>query len=228
MHYHDHTNVVFFLAGGCIEKRKQITCERATADILLLHAGEMHQTILAQRPTRYLSLDLQPSLLKQYNINETSLLTSIKATPDAKFLMLKMYHELLQNDEFAPDTIHMLLLELTALTQLIHRQQVLPPWLKLIYELLQDQWNQPISLTELARIAGVNPITISKYFPLYFGSTLGVFRRKLKIERSLALIKQTDGSLTDVVYACQFADQSHFIRNFSQFTSFSPRQYRKL
>ncbi len=62
----------------------------------------------------------------------------------------------------------------------------------------------------MATIIGVHPVTISKYFPRYFSCTLGEYMRKLKIEKSLSLIKSPGNSLTNVAYACGFFDQSHF------------------
>jgi AraC family transcriptional regulator len=103
----------------------------------------------------------------------------------------------------------------------------MPLWLKKVHEMLHDSWNKKLTLTDLARESSVNPITISKHFHKYFSCTLGEYMRKLKIEKSLAIIKNST-SLTDVAYLCDFADQSHFIRTFKHLTGFLPKEYKRL
>jgi AraC family transcriptional regulator len=97
-HYHANTNTVFILEGGCVEKREHSTFERVITDIILLHARETHETIMAECPTKYLSLDIEAGILARYDISEHLLLAAIEKSPDAKFLMLKICREILCND----------------------------------------------------------------------------------------------------------------------------------
>ena len=172
-HYHDNTNIVFILEGGCIEKREQSTFERVPADILLLHAGETHETVMADCQTKYLTLDIEPGVLARYDMNEQLLLSAIQKSPDAKFLIIKIFGEILCNDAFSADSVHMLLLEFAAISTIQHKK-TRPAWIRTIEALLQDNWDEPVSLKELSKAAGVNPITVSKHFPAYFGCTLGM------------------------------------------------------
>jgi AraC family transcriptional regulator len=228
MHFHDHGNIVFFLAGGCVEKRRHSTCERTVLDVLFLHPGEWHQTILTRHPTRYISLEMETILLNNCGASEADICHTVNKTPDAKFLMLKIYYELLRQDVFSADSIQMLFYQFAAFSKSIPHTKTAPSWIKTVHELLNDRWNETVSLTDLANATGVHPTTVSKYFPLYFASTLGNYMRKLRIAHSLALIKKSAGSLTGIAYDCNFADQSHFIRNFRHFTSFTPKQYQNL
>jgi AraC family transcriptional regulator len=226
-HAHEHTNLVFILEGGCLEKRQQNTYERKVADLAFLHAGECHETRFTDGCTRYISLDIRPETFVRYGISENGLEQAVQQTPDAKFLVLKMYRELLQNDELTGDAIQMALLELAAVSRIVSDTKRPPVWVRTVYQLLQDRWNETITLQELSLAAGVHPITISKHFPRYFACTLGSYLRKLRIERSLPLIKNSDLSLTQTAYACQFFDQSHFIRNFRACTTLTPKQFKK-
>jgi AraC family transcriptional regulator len=227
-HEHEHVNLVFILDGVCIEKRQHHCFERRATDLAFLHAGEAHETTFTETPTRYISLDIKPKAFAENNINEIEILNTIKKSPDAKFLMLKICREVLYSDTFSTDSIYLLFLEFAALSKEMKRVKNPPAWINTIYEILNDRWNEPVSLADLSKAAGVNPITISKHFPAYFACTLGSYMRKLKIERSISMIKNSSSSLTDTAYHCNFFDQSHFIRNFRQFTSFSPKQYQKL
>ncbi|MBB3058448.1 helix-turn-helix transcriptional regulator [Mucilaginibacter gotjawali] len=227
-HEHEHANLVFILDGGCVERRQYSTYEREAADITFLHAGEAHETNFAEIPTRYISLDIKPKAFAENNLAEKDILNAIKKSPDAKFLMLKMYRELLYNDDFTTDSVKMLFSEFASLSQAIALKKSLPTWVGIVYQLLNDKWNETITLKELSQASGVNPITISKHFSTYFACTLGSYLRKLRVERSLSLIKNEGASLTHTAYVCNFSDQSHFIRNFRTYTSLSPKQYQKL
>jgi AraC family transcriptional regulator len=226
-HEHEHPNLVFIIAGGCAEKRQHGTYERRAADLAYLHAGEAHETTFAAIPTRYISLDIKPVVFAENHIKEEHIINAINKSPDAKFLVLKMYREMLNNDDHTTDSIAMLFYEFASGSGRIDRKKT-PHWITIVYEQLNDKWNETITLKELSKAAGVNPITISKHFSAYFGCTLGDYMRKLKIARSLSLIKQEGTLLTQTALICNFSDQSHFIRNFRNYTSFSPKQYQKL
>lgn len=227
-HEHKHANLVFILNGGCAEKRRHYTCERQAADLAFLHAGEAHETTFTETPTSYLSLDIKPQAFSEHNITEDSILNTVKKSPDAKFMALKMYHELLHHDELTADSVKMLFLEFSSLSQIVGRAKSPPAWVSIVYQLLNDKWNEHITLKQLSHAAGVNPVTISKHFPAYFACTLGSYLRKLRVERSLSPIKNNGISLTQAAYSSNFSDQSHFIRNFKAYTSLSPKQYQKL
>ncbi|MDN3584599.1 helix-turn-helix transcriptional regulator [Mucilaginibacter flavus] len=226
-HEHEHPSLVFILSGGCAEKRQCGNYERRAADLTYLHAGEAHETIFTSIPTRYLSLDIKPTALSENNIREERLINAIHQSPDAKFLILKMYREMLHNDAHSTDSIHMLFYQLICTSQTIHKKKI-PAWITIVQEILHDRWNETITLLELSQVSGVNPITISKHFSSFFGCTLGDYLRKQKVERSLSLIKHTATPLTQIAYLCNFSDQSHFIRNFRNYTSLTPKQYQKL
>ncbi len=102
-----------------------------------------------------------------------------------------------------------------------------PIWVIRLKELLHDNWNKEMSLAEISQIVQVHPVTVSKYFRKYFSNTLGEYRRKLKIEKSINLIKNSNKSLSEIAYNCNFSDQSHFIRNFKTHTGFLPKDFRR-
>jgi AraC family transcriptional regulator len=103
-----------------------------------------------------------------------------------------------------------------------------PQWVSLLQEILNDRWNEQLTLNELCTLTQVHPVTISKNFTKYFTCTLGEYMRKLKIDRSIRLIKNQNLSLTDIAFECGFADQSHFIRTFKELTGWLPKKFQQL
>lgn len=101
-----------------------------------------------------------------------------------------------------------------------------PKWVGQISELLRDRWNEHVSLQALSLETGVHPVTISRYFPRYFGGTLSDYMRKLRVKNTLSMIKNTSHKLTRIAYEAGFADQAHFTKAFKEVTGFLPKEYR--
>jgi AraC family transcriptional regulator len=55
---------------------------------------------------------------------------------------------------------------------------------------------------------------------------LGEYLRKLKVQKSIALIKNSELPLTEIAYLCGFSDQSHFTKVFKETLGFLPKEFR--
>ena len=226
IHSHDAPTICFLLAGGGVEKRNRNSYERLACDIKFYHGAELHQSIIKVFPSKCLNLELNNQFLNRYEISENTVKTAVGKHLDVKFSMLKAYNELLVNDNFTDTSIEILLLGLLDGAASGSRKK--PDWIKTLHELLNDRWADQPSLEELSLAVKVHPTTISKYFTRYFSCTLGEYMRKLKINKSIFLIRNSKLSLTEIACLCGFADQSHFIRNFKNLTGFLPKDFRRL
>jgi AraC family transcriptional regulator len=225
-HYHVNAHISFVLKGGRSEKKKD-RYECLPGKAIFYRAGEPHQIINMHNST-HINLEMDDSFFKQYDMDEQVLGGIIPQTPDAQFLMLKIYKELLAADQFTSTSIHMLLLDFLHRSENWRDTASVPPWLKDVHTLLHDRWDEKISLADLSNAVDIHPVTISHYFPKYFSCTLGAYMRKLKVEKAMNLLNAPDASLSAIAYECGFFDQSHFIRIFKEFTGFLPAQYQKL
>jgi AraC family transcriptional regulator len=228
MHYHENSHLSFVLRGGGVEKRKSGEFERLPGQLMFFHAGEPHQCINKSFPARNINLEIEPAFLSENGITEFTVNLSVHKNPNSKFIMLKVYKELLAADTFSGSSVKMLLLYLTCSPREKESGNCQPFWVDLLKELLHDKWNGQLSLKDLSQATGVHPVTISKFFPKYFSCTFGEYMRRLKIEKSLQLIRTSSASLTEIAHGCGFSDQSHFTRTFKQLTGFLPSQYAKL
>ena len=226
LHYHEMSHLSFILNGAIIDKRKASEAERLSGELLFFHAGEAHQTIYKIFPATNINLELGDFFYKENSINEALVKSSAEINPNVKFIMLKIYQELLVMDDYSDCSIEMLLLNLIEDKNSVKDHR--PIWLENVLELLNDNWSETITLKDMANAANVHPVTISKHFPKYIACTLGEYRRRLKIEKSLNLIKTSKSSLTEISQRCGFSDQSHFTRTFKQATGFLPRDYKSL
>jgi AraC family transcriptional regulator len=112
MHYHENSHLSFVLEGGMLDKRKTSEAERLPGELLFFHAGEPHRSINKVFPAKNINLEIESAFFTENAITETVIITSIKKNPNAKFIMLKIYKELLIADDFSDASIKMLLLNL--------------------------------------------------------------------------------------------------------------------
>ncbi len=87
--------------------------------------------------------------------------------------------------------------------------------------------SHPISLTEAARVASLEP----KYFSVYFKKRVGLCFRDwlftLRIEQAKKLIASRDLSITDVASAVGFGSLRSFERNFKKQVGVAPAEHQK-
>ncbi len=106
----------------------------------------------------------------------------------------------------------------------------IPAWARELKEIIQDQidTNLSLGLKEIAQSLHVHPSYLSREFSKYFDDlTFGDYVRKLRIEKSIQLLKESKHSLAEIAYLTGFSDQSHFNRIFKKVMGKNPSVYRK-
>lgn len=92
-------------------------------------------------------------------------------------------------------------------------------------ERLRGQYNQPLRLDALARLAGVSKAQIERDFARLFGVTPREFLQQARLERAMHLL-ESDMSVAAVAYECGYSDHSAFSRRFHAMLGMSPSRYR--
>lgn len=227
-HSHQNAHMTLFLVGGTIEKRKNEIHSVSSGSILFYHSDEQHLNQNTLFPSKNINIEFDEVFLKKHEITEKMLKVATANSIKTKLIILKIYNESINRDTFSEDSINMILSDYAS--SINYSEQFLknPNWVNTLFELLNDCWNENLSLNDLSKILNISPITISKHFPKYFGCTYGEYIRRLKIDRSISLIHQTQYSLTEIGLKCGFSDQSHFIRTFKQQTNFLPKDFKKI
>ena len=106
----------------------------------------------------------------------------------------------------------------------------IPAWAQELKEIIQDQidTNLTLSLKELSQSLNVHPSYLSREFSKYFDDlSFGDYIRKLRIERAIHLLNESQHSMAEIAYLTGFSDQSHFNRIFKKHTGKSPLAFRK-
>ncbi|HEU4860117.1 MAG TPA: chromate resistance protein ChrB domain-containing protein [Chitinophagaceae bacterium] len=107
-------------------------------------------------------------------------------------------------------------------------QKKTPDWVKELKEIIQDQIDTNLSLTNISKSLDIHPSYLSREFSKHFNNlSFGEYTRKMRIEKAIELMKTSPYSLTEISYLTGFSDQSHFTRIFKKHTGQNPSSFRK-
>ena len=226
--YHSHKNsiITFVYKGGDIEYRDNKSYMRKAGDVFFYPAKQPHKTVCRKKFSQNLNIEFETKYFSEGLLSNEQIMLSINSI-DAKIYALKLLQEIHTNDVVSSISIESLVNNLVHISFDLGNDNK-PKWVNLLHEILNDRWQEQISLDELSSILGVHSVTISKCFKKYFYCTYGEYMRKLKISNSIELIKNSKLTLSNISYQCGFSDQSHFSRNFKKFTGFLPKTFRTL
>ncbi|RFM30858.1 helix-turn-helix domain-containing protein [Chitinophaga silvisoli] len=223
-HYHSNPHFSHILCGGSKELVKGQSDLNVVGEGLYYYPGIPHQNVGYQEGTRIFNLELEAGFFKQYELEvpPPSLMFDEQAQLNAKGLIRAMKEHYLHDEQ------SQMAIEQICISLIQPDEKLFPEWVPKIKAVMQDYWDQPLSLPQLAKELGLHPVTISKYFSKYFNCSAGEYLRRIKVERAVGLIRSGQNSLTEVAYQCGFADQAHFTKMFQRITGMLPRQYEKL
>ena len=87
--------------------------------------------------------------------------------------------------------------------------------------------HRDVSLNEIAQIACKSPFHFARIFKDALGVTPVAYVIEKRIERSKALLRQSDLPISVIATRCGFNSQSHYCRTFRRLEHRTPREYRR-
>ncbi|CAM2914126.1 AraC-type DNA-binding protein [Flavobacterium succinicans] len=93
--------------------------------------------------------------------------------------------------------------------------------------ILQENYTNAPSLSELSRIIALNEFKLKKGFKSCFNCTIKTYVTQLRMERAKELLKNKILNVSEVAYQCGYKDVSHFSAAFKQFYGFTPVSFRQ-
>ena len=98
--------------------------------------------------------------------------------------------------------------------------------LRRVVAYIDARLGSPISLDDLANVAGVSRFHFHRQFRKSIGVTPREYVLRARIERAKGLLTESDLTVGEVSGAVGFADQSHFSNIFRRLTAMTPRSFR--
>ena len=97
--------------------------------------------------------------------------------------------------------------------------------LKPVFSLIEERYNENLSLTTLARCANLNPSYFCRYFKEFTDRTPMDYLNYYRIEVACEQLSYTDKTITEIAHSCGFYDSSYFIKVFRHYKHMTPTEY---
>jgi AraC-like DNA-binding protein len=229
-HYHENAYFAFIKKGGSIEKRKKENIQCYPGLLLFYNDQEAHKNEKYQRGSKNICLELENRWFVNNQIHKKLVEGAFSIESHSiKFLFSKIIKEAILNDDSSRIALEGLLLQVFAEMERNRKGIKKPPvWLRTIQTFLNDNWNMKPTLEEIAKLGDVHPATASKEFHKCFNCTFGEYLRKLRLEKSLDMLRKKSVPIEEIALNCAFYDSSHYINTFKMFYGMTPVEYRKL
>ncbi|MCD7724218.1 MAG: AraC family transcriptional regulator [Clostridiales bacterium] len=91
---------------------------------------------------------------------------------------------------------------------------------------INENYSLPISLGDLAKMAGLSYTYFSKKFHAVVGIGINEYLNYIRLTHAANELKSTNHSITDVALNCGFNNGNHFKDSFKKMYGMSPRAYR--
>lgn len=98
--------------------------------------------------------------------------------------------------------------------------------LELVFEHIKKNYMNNITLEDLAEAAGFSPKYFCRVFKEMTNRAPVEYLNWFRINRSCAMIRETDDKLQDIALKCGFNDFSYFIKIFHRYKNMTPLKYR--
>lgn len=99
--------------------------------------------------------------------------------------------------------------------------------LRKVAELMEANFEEPLSAVELAELAGLSLRQVQRMFHETLNTTPTKYYLRLRLQRARALLTQSAMSITQIAIACGFQSAGHFSKTYRAMYGRSPRNERQ-
>jgi len=233
VHWHDKVITSFLLSGTVLEVDEQ--GKKVECGPLTLHTtppGMRHAHVITTPRVTTLCIGIEQSLMAKLG-QAARILEEPITSRRAGILCLapKIRRELVVGDSASDLVLQGLIFELVG--ELARRGDGkiavdAPAWLRRAKEMLNDKWNQSVSIEEIAATVGVHPSQLNRAFRAHMKQTPGEYLRRIRMERATRQVLASDLPLKVIAAQAGFADQAHFTREFRRRHGVPPMEMRRM
>lgn len=143
--------------------------------------------------------------------------------------MLQRALELLKMQKFKTATAYLnaVLGEFLEIAQLTDAPEIFGSTAVKILEYCSEHFSEPISLKSIADALFISQSYVSKIFSDKLRYNFREYINSLRINKAKDLLAESSLSISDVMFACGFNNQSSFNRVFQDFCGCTPREFKK-
>jgi AraC-like DNA-binding protein len=95
-----------------------------------------------------------------------------------------------------------------------------------VFTYIRENFYKPIALKEISKVAGLSPISFSRYFKQNSGAGFVEYVNQVRTNKACYLLRETEYQVHDIAIECGFGSISNFNKQFRKSVGISPRDYR--
>jgi len=99
--------------------------------------------------------------------------------------------------------------------------------IRIIKEYIEQHYNEPVSLDDIARLVYLSPSYISTAFKLQVGVSFSAYLIQVRLDKAKELLKDTVLNISEIAQQVGYTDVKHFSKLFKKIAGINPIEYRK-
>ena len=103
-----------------------------------------------------------------------------------------------------------------------------PPWIETVVAYLRSEFASPLTLAQVDRTVDLHPVYLSRAFRQFVGEGLGHYLNRLRIQKALCYLANSDMSIVESALRSGFSDQSRLNKVVKRATGMTPGGFRDL
>ncbi len=92
----------------------------------------------------------------------------------------------------------------------------------------KDNYKSPLNLDEISKYLGLNKCYFCNLFKKETGKTYSQFLNEVRVEKSKALLTNTNLSILDISLSVGYNNQNYYNMSFKKITRITPLKYRNI
>jgi AraC family transcriptional regulator len=230
-HSHVDPTLCFLINGRFTEYSRSRAIDCGNGTLKLTPAGEDHWNRFVAPETLGLRVDIDrgrfedaPAIASLLDDHRTFDMRGPRA------VMHRLVAELRTNDDASRLVLEGLLLELFGELgrSPAGNRTGLPSWLLRADETIRERFATNISLSRVASIVGIAPVTLARAYRATYHVSIGERVRQLRLEKAAEALVSGRDPISIVAVSAGFYDQSHFTTAFRRQYAMTPARFRAL
>ena len=226
MHGHEPAFLSAVMTGGFTERVALHTTNTEPLSVVVRPLDSEHDVTFGHLPTKIFRVEVDKQAFRDLEkAGAATTMAQPAGNGEAKWILARLYREFSKREAACSLTLEELVLRLLWERPAEARRD--GPKARAAREYLDGHFLDPISLQDAAVVLGTHPVYLARTFRESFGTTVGEYLRRLRLNHASDLIAKTDLPLGEVALDAGFADQAHLTRAFGQMAGTTPGRYRR-
>lgn len=231
-HYHEAASLIVVVSGCYRETIQSSENEHDAGQMLFYPAFATHSQRFGTAGARKIIFTPRTSSLQYLQEQGISIDHARHvAARGMQQLAARTLAELAHQDVFAPMALDGILLELVATFArgaAEDRHGTAPSWVRAVRDWAHETADENLSIDDVAAEVAKHPVHVAREFRRHYGTTIGAYRRQVRVERSAAMLTANTADLTDIALSCGFASHAHLCRSFKAAYGITPSEFRAM